>query len=459
MNVSQKIDKIVKEISIKAPSGNRFFDEIDSAIKNPKNLDIILELFKKIYSEFGYNYNLVVSGEFGDLIGLLIKRGDIICKGTFLQVSGGITSHFTDMDKIKKVKEVKIQKKKGEIDNKDFIFVDDSYYSGTTEFSINLYLNKINSKILKTFIVYDGNDKKSQNRISLYNYYDWNVGSKRTLDELMTELEKYNVPREYFRERIIKGDIISIIQLRKEINKFLTKSGIGEIDVYRRVRESKILKYDTFLESKIQFGDGWVKDRIDSRLWRYPIGNGFNCLIRKCIVKEEIINFTIYLEEPDGTLNYMDYLENPFIFTNISMNPLDFIKTKKDPLYFAIHICKRQLEYYDKLSELPEEEEINKLLYVFTDEDFKKNDIKYGYSLNISSPKEYNFVMYHNVYYKGEFVCVCYLTPPANINRDEIYNLVDDFKREIEINYEDLEIEYYYDERGLVLSIKKENYN
>jgi hypothetical protein len=47
------------------------------------------------------------------------------------------------------------------------------------------------------------------------------------------------------------------------------------------------------------------------------------------------------------------------------------------------------------------------------------------------------------------------LTPPANINRDEIYNLVDDFKREIEINYENLEIEYYYDERGLVLSIKK----
>jgi hypothetical protein len=459
MNIAKRIDQLVKEISIKTPGGNRFFDEIDSIIKNPKNLYIILHLFKKIYSDFGYDYNLVVSGEFGNLIGYLIKKGDIICKGTILQVSGGITSHFTDMDKIKKVKEVHIQKKRGEINNKDFIFVDDSYYSGTTEFSINLHLKKFKSRIIKTYIVYDGNDKKSKDRISLYNYYDWNVGSKRTLDDLMGELEKYDVPREIFREKIIKGDIISIIQLRKEINKFLTKSGIGEIDVYRRVRESKILKYDTFLESKIQFGDGWVKDRIDSRLWRYPIGNGFNCLIRKCIVKEEIINFTIYLEEPDGTLNYMDYLENPFIFTNISMNPLDFIKTKKDPLYFAIHICKRQLEYYDKLSELPEEEEINKLLYVFTDEDFKKNDIKYGYSLNISSPKEYNFVRYHNVYYKGEFVCVCYLTPPANINRDEIYNLVDDFKREIEINYEDLEIEYYYDERGLVLSIKKENYN
>jgi hypothetical protein len=252
MNIAKRIDQLVKEISIKTPGGNRFFDEIDSAIKNPKNLDIILELFKKIYSEFGYNYNLVVSGEFGDLIGLLIKRGDIICKGTFLQVSGGITSHFTDMDKIKKVKEVHIQKKRGEINNKDFIFVDDSYYSGTTEFSINLHLKKFKSRIIKTYIVYDGNDKKSKDRISLYNYYDWNVGSKRTLDDLMGELEKYDVPREIFREKIIKGDIISIIQLRKEINKFLIKSGEGEIDVYTRIRENKILNFIGFItEGKI----------------------------------------------------------------------------------------------------------------------------------------------------------------------------------------------------------------
>lgn len=246
MNIAKRIDQLVKEISIKTPGGNRFFDEIDSAIKNPKNLDIILHLFKKIYSDFGYDYNLVVSGEFGDLIGYLIKKGDIICKGTILQVSGGITSHFTDMNKIKKVKEVNIQKKRGEINNKDFIFVDDSYYSGTTEFSINLHLKKFNSKIIKTYIVYDGNDKKSKDRISLYNYYDWNVGSKRTLDELMNELEKYDVPKDFFREKIIKGDIISIIQLRKEINKFFTKSGVSGIDVYSRVRESKILNFSKF---------------------------------------------------------------------------------------------------------------------------------------------------------------------------------------------------------------------
>ena len=238
MNIIKRIDTIVKDISKTTPGGNLFFDKLDSEIKKPKNIDIIVKLFEKIYGDFGLNYNLVVSGGFGDLIMFLLKRGDIKCEGTILQVSGGLTSHFTDMDKIKKVKEVIIQKQIGDINNKDFIFVDDSFYSGTTGYSIDHFLKRIGSKILKTYVVYDGNDTKSSNRFALYNYYDWNSGSQRTIDELMNELDKYkDIPRDVFEERIIKGKITSIIQLRKEINEFKIRSGSKGIDIYSRIRE------------------------------------------------------------------------------------------------------------------------------------------------------------------------------------------------------------------------------
>ena len=238
MNIIKRIDTIVKDISKTTPGGNLFFDKLDSEIKKPKNIDIIVKLFEKIYGDFGLNYNLVVSGGFGDLIMFLLKRGDIKCEGTILQVSGGLTSHFTDMDKIKKVKEVIIQKQIGDINNKDFIFVDDSFYSGTTGYSIDHFLKRIGSKILKTYVVYDGNDTKSSNRFALYNYYDWNSGSQRTIDELMNELDKYkDIPRDVFEERIIKGKITSIIQLRKEINEFKIRSGGKGIDIYSRIRE------------------------------------------------------------------------------------------------------------------------------------------------------------------------------------------------------------------------------
>lgn len=242
----KKIDNWVKNLSKEVRGGNVFFDKIDSLIKS--DLNIIKELFQKIYSDVGYDFNLVVSGEIGRIILKMIKSGEISCNGEKLLVSGGLTSHFNDMDKIKKLKDISIEYATiGGFKNKDFIFVDDSYYSGTTEKSIDQFLNRIGSKITKTYVVYDGNDKKSNNRISLYRYYDFNKGSKRTPGELFNELSKYDVPKEEFENRILSGEIESIIQLRKEVNKYLRRIGKKEIDVYRRVRES-IKGYSDFVK-------------------------------------------------------------------------------------------------------------------------------------------------------------------------------------------------------------------
>jgi len=247
--IVNKIDKIVKSASKNIAGGHKFFDQIDHAMKQPENEDIVLALFQKIYDQYGVNYNMVISGGFGDLVMWLIEKQKIKCNGTILQLSGGLTSHFTDMDKIKKAKVAKIEKSIGDFEKKNFIFIDDSYYSGTTGVSINNFLNKVGSKIIKTYVIYDGNDKKSSDRISLYNYYDWNKGSNRTIDELMAELKKYDgIPTDVFHKKIIKGEITSIIQLRKEISQFKIQSGQKGIDVYTRVREgfNHLKTFDNF---------------------------------------------------------------------------------------------------------------------------------------------------------------------------------------------------------------------
>ena len=73
MDVIKKIDNIVKSISSTDSGGNTFFDRLDSEMKDPKNKFIIIKLFEKIYSDFGTNFNLVISGGFGDLIMFLLN--------------------------------------------------------------------------------------------------------------------------------------------------------------------------------------------------------------------------------------------------------------------------------------------------------------------------------------------------------------------------------------------------
>jgi hypothetical protein len=278
----KKIDNWVKNLSKEVRGGNIFFDKIDNLIKS--DFSIIKELFEKIYSDFGYDFNLVVSGEIGRIILKMIKSGEISCNGEKILVSGGLTSHFNDMDKIRKVKEISIEYATiGGFKNKDFVFVDDSYYSGTTEKSIDQFINKIGSKIIKTYVVYDGNDKKSNSRVSLYRYYDFNKGSKRTPGELFNELSKYDVPKEKFESRILSGEIESIIQLRKEINEYLKKTGNREIEVYRRVRES-VKSYNDFINESV----------IDKKIRRR------NNEIHRTCEKYHISNYTI---NEDGSID------------------------------------------------------------------------------------------------------------------------------------------------------------
>lgn len=242
-----KIKGLVDNILKNKKGGNTFFDDLDSEMKKSNNLDLIESLFNRIYEKYSQNFNLVVSGGFGDFIIYLIRKDIIKCKGSILQLTGSLTSHFNKLNTLNTNKSAVIVYQKGEISNKEFIFVDDSYYSGTTGKVIDVFLSDYNSSIINTFIMYDGNDKKSDSRNSLFNYYDHFNGNKRNVWELLTHLYKQDdIPYDVFEQKIIKGSIITINGLISEINKFKNKVGdINRINTYNRNKtyESKKLMY------------------------------------------------------------------------------------------------------------------------------------------------------------------------------------------------------------------------
>ena len=227
----EKLNNIVEDILHQEGGGEQFFDRIDDVIKDPKNLDITLALFNKIYEKYNHDYNLVVSGSFGKKLLELNKKGKIHCSGTFVLMVGSITSHQNKMGLITKNKEVKIEFQDEEIEKgKEFIFVDDSYYSGTTYKLIKKFLEDRGSTIKEVYVIYDGNDKKEDNRYSLYSYYDKHSGREWDKQTLLSRLEKIKGSNiEDIKPLILNGEIKTNRDLISAINFYWRKSGVDKL--------------------------------------------------------------------------------------------------------------------------------------------------------------------------------------------------------------------------------------
>lgn len=150
-----KLDEIVKTMLETHEGGEVFFDNLDHAIRI--NLPIVDELLNKI-PDFK-NKHIIVSGKFGIFFKKYLDLLDIAPKSLTV-VRGGLR-------KGKKI----IELNENTPSNSELIFIDDSFYSGTTRKRIEEKLNTINSTIKLTYVVYDGSIVKSNNVKSLYRYY------------------------------------------------------------------------------------------------------------------------------------------------------------------------------------------------------------------------------------------------------------------------------------------------
>jgi hypothetical protein len=158
LEVKERLNKAVSELLNKYEGGRPFFHALDGFIKDMTNEDIILALLQGTSNEY-----ICASGEFGDKIYKLWKDGKFKCKGV-LVFNGkmrtsqiGIKSYYPSNFLIK---------------DKKFVYVDDSYFTGSTANKINRYLIENGSKIKSVSVVYDGCKKKRRGVNSFFRYYN-----------------------------------------------------------------------------------------------------------------------------------------------------------------------------------------------------------------------------------------------------------------------------------------------
>lgn len=155
---TNKIKKLVEKLEKKWIGGRAFFDALDYNIKHVIDQEVMLGLVKGNKNEW-----LASSGEFGDILYKLYQQGKFKCKGLVV-FNGKMNANNLNAEYY--------YPKDIDIENKKFIYIDDSYFSGKTVNKINDYLKKYGSKIKSTSVVYDGSKIKKPNVNSFYRYYE-----------------------------------------------------------------------------------------------------------------------------------------------------------------------------------------------------------------------------------------------------------------------------------------------
>ena len=150
-----RLNEKIAEILRQHPEGEPFFDALDAMIRGDQN---ILKAFMNfVYSKIeGERFGVILSGNFGNAIfstyGLDLYQNfkDVIL------VNGGIRKGETPV----------IFKEK--LVTTDYIFLDDSFYSGTTRNAISSALGSLNGRIVKTFVIYDGAKVRQKDVLSIF---------------------------------------------------------------------------------------------------------------------------------------------------------------------------------------------------------------------------------------------------------------------------------------------------
>jgi len=248
---TNKIVDVVNDLKKKkSEGGSNFFDRMDEFVRDPKNIDMVYHLIDKIRQDFGNNFNLIVTGKFGDWVFNLIKTGKIKINGVVIHVSGSLRSGIKN-----KTFQI-IGGNENRVYNSKFVLLDDSYYSGSTKKEIDKHLQKYNARIIKTYVFYDGGFQKRNDVYSLYRYYDYHLGDMLPVKKLLSVLnniDEEKIPYDILESQIMKGQIRSVKELLREIQilkqKF-QKIDTGNINIksygYKREYEKK--KVDNYKE-------------------------------------------------------------------------------------------------------------------------------------------------------------------------------------------------------------------
>ena len=156
MKNSSELNKIIDECLLQHEGGEKFFDALDWRIR--ESLTLLRGIMSKvIFSGIKFD-SIIVSGKFGRVFSEFIEDEyhyyDVVC------INGSLRKGIVEKEYLNK-----------DYKDKSFIFVDDSFYSGTTMNKVKEYLESCGGKLVSTYVFYDGSKEKQENINSLYRYY------------------------------------------------------------------------------------------------------------------------------------------------------------------------------------------------------------------------------------------------------------------------------------------------
>ena len=148
------MDELVEQILKEHKGGEKFFDNLDAAMRESNYFDMLLALIQ----EYHTHQPLILSGTFGKLLFNYMRPS----KFEAILFNGGLRK--SNFPQIIKGMGVILQ-------DEEFFFVDDSFYSGKTRDAIAGVLARCNSVISNTFVLYDGSIARDEKVKSIYRYY------------------------------------------------------------------------------------------------------------------------------------------------------------------------------------------------------------------------------------------------------------------------------------------------
>ena len=143
------INNQIEGVLDKYKEGQDFFTNLDFSFRNKKSISIMLEAIPK-------KYKIITSGSFGKTITKLYpEKVSILMPGNLRHMSS-----------------YSLEALRERIKNQDYIFLDDSYYSGRTVNVVRHALESQRGNLVKTYVMYDGKKTKDKDIEYFYRYFE-----------------------------------------------------------------------------------------------------------------------------------------------------------------------------------------------------------------------------------------------------------------------------------------------
>ena len=165
----EQLNKLVNDMIEEHEGGEEFFNNLDESIRDDPNYLYMVELVKMFQEAFISDkktniplnkYRIVVSGRFGTVFSNWARS--VRFRYQIIEVNGGL--RHGDVIPLDAFLE--------DISGYNFIFFDDSFYSGRTRDKVYKEIERLGGKAIGTCVVYDGSKERDDDVHSLYRYYE-----------------------------------------------------------------------------------------------------------------------------------------------------------------------------------------------------------------------------------------------------------------------------------------------